>query len=105
MCKPLLTLTRSVKLLSERVTTIEQYLRDMSDRDRLGRLSPKFRESHQDSLDDSDMSKCKMFFPIAANIAPADQHMIEPGGDGVTAVGNVEESRTTEYYGNIERVS
>jgi len=46
-----------------------------------------------------------MFFPIAANIAPADQHMIEPGGDGVTAVGNVEESQTTEYYGNIERVS
>jgi hypothetical protein len=62
MCKRLLTFTSSVKLLSERVTAIEQYLRDAPDRDRLGRLSPKFRESHQTSLDDSDVSKCKTFF-------------------------------------------
>jgi hypothetical protein len=25
--------------------------------------------------------------------------MIEPGGEGVTAVANADESRTTEYYG------
>jgi len=91
---------RSVKLLSERVTAIEQYLRDASDRDRLGRLSPRFRESRQNSLDDSDISKCTVFFSIIANLPLADQHMIEPGGDGATAVANVDESRSTEYYGN-----
>jgi hypothetical protein len=91
-----------MKLLSERVATIEQYLRDVSDRDRLSRLSPRFRESRQDSLDDSDMSKCKTFFPVFANVGPADQHMTEPGGDGVTAVANADESRTTEYYGKTD---
>ena len=44
----------------------------------------------------------KTFFRILANVAPADQHMIEPGSDGVTALANVDESRTTEYYGNID---
>jgi hypothetical protein len=91
-----------VKLLSDRVTTIEQYLRDASDRDRLGRLSPRFRESRQGSLDDSDISRCIFANPLLANVATADQHMIEPGGDGVPAVVNVEESRSTEHYGTAK---
>jgi len=32
---------------------------------------------------------------------PADQHLIEPGGEGVTAVANIDESRSTEYYGTM----
>ena len=48
---------RSVKLLTERVTNIEQYLRDISDRDRVGRLSPKFRDARHDSIAESDGSK------------------------------------------------
>src|SRR5271169_838265 len=35
------------------------------------------------------------------NVAPADQHLIEPGGEGVTAVANIDESRSTEYYGTM----
>lgn len=91
-----------MRLLSERVTTIEQYLRDASDRNRQVRLSPRFRETRQNSVDDSDISKCIFATPIYANVASADQHMIEPGRDGVTAVANVDESRAVEYYGKID---
>src|SRR5208282_5472795 len=84
------------------VTTIEQYLREASDRDRLGRLSPRFRESRQGSLDDSDISKCTFANQLLANIATADQHMLEPSGDGVSAVASVEESRSSEFYGTAE---
>ena len=46
-----LTAFRSVKLLSERVATIERYLREVSNRDVLGRLSPKFKDLNQVSND------------------------------------------------------
>ena len=95
-----LTSPRSVKLLSDRVANIEQYLREASDRDRVGRLSPKFRDSRQNSLVDSDQSRCTVLFTLVrADLPQAEQHLIEPGGEGVTAVANIDESRSTEYYG------
>ena len=83
-----------MKLLSERVTTIEQYLRDVSERDHLGRLSPKFRASRQNSLGDSDISKCIYANFVCANLASIDQQMVEAGGEGVTVIANVDESRS-----------
>lgn len=40
--------------------------------------------------------------PTLANVVPADQHMIAPDAEGMSAVANVDESRTTEYYGNTD---
>ena len=48
---------RSVKRLSERVSYIEQYLRDASERDGIGRLSPRFSQTRPDSLAESEGSK------------------------------------------------
>jgi hypothetical protein len=53
-----------MKQLSERVSHIEQYLRDASERDRMGRLSPRFRETRYDSLADSDGSKGTFAFNV-----------------------------------------
>ena len=83
-----------MKRLAERVTTIEHYLRDVSERDQHGRLSPKFRESRQNSVDDSDISKCTYDSLVCANLASADQHVIEPGGERVIAIANADGSRS-----------
>ena len=87
-----------MKLLSERVTNIEQYLRDISDRDRPGRISPRFRGSPQISLDGSDISKCTVLVSVVVDGGVADQHLIEPG-EGATGITNIDEPRSTEFYG------
>lgn len=37
----------------------------------------------------------------STDLPQAEQPLIEPGGEGVTAVANLDESRSTEYYGMI----
>jgi len=53
-----LLVCRSLRLLSERVANIEQYLREVSDRDGHGRMSPRFKEIYQSSTLESEASKC-----------------------------------------------